>query len=387
MATLDTQIIDDIIVKSRRKMLTLGGTALAGLMVGGATPKANAATVAYTDNDILNFALNLEYLEANFYYLCAFGCLINAPNSAAMAAGAPTGGIPITITGGGVGTAGTVNSTGFTAGGVPWGTGNTAIQVGSYATETAIEEGKHVLALQAALGSVAVNQPQINLAATGTGAIWPALATAADVAGGSGFNPYANIPFFLVGAYVFEDVGVSAYHGAASLLTGTTTTLPVAAGILAVESYHAGLVRTTINYVDPANAATYLTITSQVSALRAALSLAAAPETLTAGAAVPINDTNPDDYGLLATTTGAFVGVNGTQSTPFQVSLAGAAAVNATRIVDADAVNSIAFARNTTQVLNIVTAGGAVSSSKTVISPAVGGFFPAGLNAGTNGFK
>jgi hypothetical protein len=46
----------------------------------------------------------------------------------------------------------------------------------------------------------------------------------------------------------------------------------------------------------------------------------------------------------------------------------------------------IAFARNTTQVLNIVTGGGAVNGT-TQVSPAMGVFFPAGMNAGPNGFK
>ena len=59
---------------------------------------------------------------------------------------------------------------------------------------------------------------------------------------------------FLVGAYVFEDVGVTAYHGAASLLT-MSRTLSVAAGILGVEAYHAGLIRTTLNYLDPTGSA------------------------------------------------------------------------------------------------------------------------------------
>jgi hypothetical protein len=348
MANQDTQLIDDLLVKGRRKMLTLGGTALAGMLFSTAKP-AEAQTPSYTDNDILNFALNLEYLEANFYYLAAFGCLINTPNAAAIAAGAPAAGIPITIAGG-VGTAGTVSGTGM--GKVPFAT----VQVGSYATETAIEEGKHVIALQGALGSLAVNQPSINLGAGATDA-FPTVATAAQVAGGSTFSPYASDANFLVGAYVFEDVGVTAYHGAASLITGTTTILPVAAGILAVEAYHAGLIRTTINYLDPANAAGYITITNQISALRAALALKVAPT-----AANPY-DTNPDDYGL----------------SQFNVSLAGAASVPATRLTDADATNVVAFARTTSQVLSIVT-GGNAGTTAAPISPAKGVFFPAGMN-------
>ena len=63
-----------------------------------------------------------------------------------------------------------------------------------------------------------------------------------------------------------------------------------------------------------------------------------------------------------------------------------AGTATATRIVDANPANVVAFARNTTQVLNIVTGGGAVNGT-TVISPAKGVFFPAGMNAGPNGFK
>jgi hypothetical protein len=354
MANLETQLIDDLIVKGRRKMMAMSISSMAGLFMAGAATTAEAQTATYTDNDILNFALNLEYLEANFYYLAAFGTTIDKPNAASMAAGGPTAGIPITISGG-VGTAGTVSATGATK--VPFAT----VTVGSYAVETAIEEGKHVLALQKALGSAAVNQPAINL---GTGATdaFPTLATAAGVAGGATFSPYTTDANFLVGAYVFEDVGVTAYHGAASLLTGTTTTLPVAAGILAVEAYHAGLIRTTINNLDPTNTAGYLTITQQISTLRAAL---AKKGLLGVAPTASQYDSDPDDFGL----------------PNFTVSLAGAAAVPATRITDADATNVVAFSRNTTQVLNIVTGGGAVNAAGTAaVSPAKGVFFPAGLN-------
>jgi len=209
-----------------------------------------------------------------------------------------------------------------------------------------------------ALGSSAVAQPAINL-----GTSFPALATAAKIPGGSGFSPYANDQAFLVGAYVFEDVGVTAYHGAASLLTSSAN-LTTAAGILAVEAYHAGLVRTTINYIDPTGAS-IASYTNLISTLRAELSQAGL-----LGAAPSAYDANPDDFGLAT----------------FSVSLGSGANTTATRITDADSTNVIAFARNTTQVLNIVTGGGAVNGS-VAVSPATGVFFPAGMNAGPNGFK
>ena len=211
--------------------------------------------------------------------------------------------------------------------------------------------------LLSALGSSAVAQPAINL-----GTSFQTLASAAKIPGGSGFSPYASDATFLVGAYVFEDVGVTAYHGAASLLTSASN-LTTAAGILAVEAYHAGLVRTTINYLDPTGAS-IASYTNLISTLRAALSQAGL-----LGAAPSSYDANPDDFGLAN----------------FSVSIGGGTA-NATRITDADSTNVIAFARNTTQVLNIVTGGGAVSGGKAV-SPAKGVFFPNGMNAGPNGFS
>ena len=331
MANQETQILDEVITSTRRNMLNLGLKSLAGIAAEVFASRAEAAR--FTDADILNFALNLEYLEANFYYLAAFGTTIDVPNAASTAAGAPK----ITLSG-------TVGTPGIVSGGTRFRSAR------SKSVRTRLRpQWKRVNTCSCCWAHLA-HQPLPNLRSISGS--FPALATAAKIPNGSSFSPYASDEDFLVGAYVFEDVGVTAYHGAAPLLT-TPSNLTVAAGILAVEAYHACLIRTTINYIDPTGTS-IAGYTNLISTLRASLSQAG----LLRVAPGPY-DTNPDDFGLAL----------------FQVSLGGSGNVTATRLTDADQTNVIAFARNTTQVLNIVTGGGAVSSGK-VVSPAMGIFFP-----------
>jgi hypothetical protein len=282
-----------LLTSNRRKLLRNAGlgtafAAASGLGLFGSTG-ARASASAPTDADILNFALNLEYLEAEFYLWAINGT-----------------GLPATDING-------VGATGNVIGGAPVPFKTPAIQ--QYATSIANDELAHVEFLRAALGSAAVARPTIdifnsfNTAALAAGLIQP----------GQTFNPFADEQSFLLGAYLFEDVGVTAYHGAAPLLQSKVF-LAAAAGILAVEAYHASNVRTLLFAMGMGDA------TAKISALRAAASGAA------------------DDQGVV---------MNGVAN-----------------ITPTD-VNALAFSRTTAQVLNIVYLGGASGNF---------GFFPQGLN-------
>ena len=88
------------------------------------------------------------------------------------------------------------------------------------------------------VGTAAVAQPQIDLSA---------VTAAANAAFGETLSPpftyYANDITGLLSAFIFEDVGVTAYNGAAPLITSKALLAP-AVGIGLVEGYHAGIVST-----------------------------------------------------------------------------------------------------------------------------------------------
>jgi hypothetical protein len=324
MATLETQQIDEVIVNSRRKMLALGGAALAGLAFAGVKLAQGQAT--YSDSDILNFALNLEYLESQYYTLATQGMTIDEVGIGIGAGTSATGGGSVVTKPGGPASCL-----------VPW----TLPAIQAYATETAQEERNHVTLLRGALTTAAVAQPNLDLYNS-----FNTLANAAGIA--STFDPFASDADFLVGAYIFEDVGVTAYSGAAPLLT-VAANLTTAAGILAVEGYHAGLVRTSIFIADPTGTVGLQGYTQKISATRMSLD----------------GSTTPDDIG---------VGFQTTSTEPTGTTL------GAATIVDAQTGSpnySKTYSRSTTQVLKIVTGSTSTPATGTKF---MGVFFPAGLN-------
>jgi hypothetical protein len=207
--------------------LGVAGASIAGVLAGPTASADAEEANAISDATILNFALNLEYLEAEFYSNAVFGH-----------------GIPQKLTTG-KGKLGPVTGGGKA---VPF----SSSSIKQFATEIAKDEREHVAFLRDALGSSAVARPAIDI-----GSSFTAAATAAGlIKPGQTFDVYANENNFLLGAFIFEDVGVTAYKGAAPLISNKTY-LSAAAGILAVEAYHAANIRTTLyglGLADDANA-------------------------------------------------------------------------------------------------------------------------------------
>jgi hypothetical protein len=191
------------IAANRRAFLKnagLTGIGLAGAAMIGSKfttpPQKVEASTAVSDLDILNFALNLEYLEAEFYSVSTYGATLEKRGilSASEVSGPTTGGQLVKGFG-------------------EWATMATALRE---------DEQEHVLYLRKALGSRAAKKPAINLNALGYG--------------------FGSLGAWLKLARQFEDVGVSAYLGAAPLITSKTY-LGAAGAILCTEAQHSGAVR------------------------------------------------------------------------------------------------------------------------------------------------
>ncbi|MEP6584563.1 MAG: ferritin-like domain-containing protein [Ginsengibacter sp.] len=138
-----------------------------------------------TVNDVLNFALTLEYLEAEFY------------NNIVGSAGYLTASAPAQMA----------------------------------LTKIRDDENKHVAFLKSVLGTAAIAKPTFDFTA----------------GSGTGTGPFAgylaNYAVQLAMAQTFEDTGVRAYKGQATALQSNRTVLTAALEIHSVEARHAAHIR------------------------------------------------------------------------------------------------------------------------------------------------
>ncbi len=138
-----------------------------------------------TVTDVLNFALTLEYLEAEFYTQGT-----NAARTAIFAA-----------------------------------QGESAAALAALQAITK-DENNHVAFLKSVLGSAAVAKPNFDFTGKGT---FPTV--------------FTNYDIFLAVAQTFEDTGVRAYKGQAGFLLGNRVVLTAALNIHSVEGRHASHLR------------------------------------------------------------------------------------------------------------------------------------------------
>ena len=214
-------LISDVVEQSpnRRSLLKKIGIAAAAsgaaFATGGLKLKADPSSPTVVD--VLQFALNLEYLEAEFYTTATMGKTINE--------------VGIGITGSG--------NSGPTTGWSQVNFSNSLVFTGTVANQIGNDERNHVTLLRTALSGAGVEpiaKPPINLGALGIG--------------------FANEAQFLTLARVFEDIGVSAYGGAAQLSSVTSSPyIGTAARILAAEAEHVSNIRLQVARLDIATSA------------------------------------------------------------------------------------------------------------------------------------
>ncbi len=194
---------------TRRQILAAGGATFVGaaFMSTNALAAVNGFSLPtlsayqngkFSDTDILNFALNLEYLEAEFYTHAVTGQGIEALGIATDGKGA----------------------SGPTTNGKKLDFADPL--VAAVAQELAFDEQQHVKFLRSVLSKDAIAKPALDLNALGMG--------------------FGSVAEYLTVGRALEDTGISAYGGAAPMIKSKEI-LAAAARILADEAYHMGNVR------------------------------------------------------------------------------------------------------------------------------------------------
>ena len=194
----------------------IGAAAVGAGALALTTQPAAAQTVA-TELDVLNFILNVEYLQANFFSVATGGAVLAADDiSGSGTAGVATGARAVSF-------------------------GDAALA--SIAKEMAADGLAHVRFLRSSLTtSYAVAQPAIDLGSAAANAFSGLARAAAMIGNAQSFDPYASEDNFLLAAFMLKDVSVTAYGGIMGLIT-TSAYVEAVGGMMAVEAHHAAALR------------------------------------------------------------------------------------------------------------------------------------------------
>ncbi|RSV16562.1 ferritin-like domain-containing protein [Sphingomonas sp. ABOLG] len=198
------------------------------------SPTPTPTSTSNADRAALNFALQLEYLQAQYFSYATTGAGLDA----ALLTGTGT---PGAVTGGST---------------VPF----TDAVIAACAREIAQDARARVVALRTLIAAEGVAQPAINISGAADGAFTTAARNATTVGAGELFNPYANEDNFLLGAFFLQDVIVTAYKGLVAL-ANLNATREAFTGIAGAQAYHAGFIRTAI-YERPAIRAQTVTLSN-----------------------------------------------------------------------------------------------------------------------------
>lgn len=207
---MSDKLINDVVhgVSDRRGMLKKLGIA-ASALTGAVATQSNliADPATPTPVDVVQFALNLEYLEAEFYSVATTGQTLQQRGVDLSGIGTPG---PTTTSYGRVNFA------------------NNLVLTPTTAQNIALDEFNHVQVVRQALlanGYTPIAKPAINLDAM--------------IPMGVGL---ANEAGFLLFDRISADIGTTAYAGGSTILNGSPF-LPTAARILAVEAQHSANAR------------------------------------------------------------------------------------------------------------------------------------------------
>ncbi|RSV32428.1 ferritin-like domain-containing protein [Sphingomonas sp. ABOLH] len=181
------------------------------------SPTPTPSSTPLTDADVLNFALNLAYLEAQYFSVVTTGAGLSADLlTGAGTAGAASGGRQRVFA---------------------------DPVLGQFAREIAADTRAQVALLRRTIGTPVIAQPAIDLGVTATSAFSNLARTAGLITGTAAtYDVYATDEQVMLGAFVFADVAVTAYRGITAGVTGAAF-IDAIAGMVSAKAYHAGLIR------------------------------------------------------------------------------------------------------------------------------------------------